>query len=89
MRGEEMALGAREVVLRKLCDLLEETGALLVVEEPGRESLWSAGETAVNFNGNGVCRRWGEKRLAKWRERIRDRGGSRHYENSLPYNSAV
>jgi hypothetical protein len=60
MRGEEMALGAREVVLRKLCDLLEELGAFLVVEEPGRESLWSAGETGANLDGYGVCGRWGE-----------------------------
>ena len=41
MRCEDAAFGARQVVLGKLGDLLEEPGACLVVEEPGRQRLWA------------------------------------------------
>ena len=50
--GEEVALGAREVVLGQGGDLLEELGAGLVVEEPGGERFGRRGEAATCLCGD-------------------------------------
>jgi len=53
--GEDRALGAGEVVLGELGDLLEELGATFVVEEPGREGvLRRGGEAGEGFVEDGV-----------------------------------
>ena len=59
--GEDVALGAGEVVLGECGDLLEELGAALVVEEPGREGfLGGGGEAGEGFGMNGlVLGEWG------------------------------
>jgi uncharacterized membrane protein YgcG len=49
----EGALGAGEVVLGKVGDLLEEVGAALVVEEPGREGLGGRSEAGEGFVQDG------------------------------------
>jgi hypothetical protein len=51
--GEEVALGAGEVVLGECGDLLEEVGAGFVVEEPRGEGLGGSGEAATGFGGDG------------------------------------
>jgi hypothetical protein len=45
--GEKVALGAGELVLGEGCDLLEEFGAGLVIEEPRREGLGSSRQTKM------------------------------------------
>ena len=53
--GEDVALGAGEVVLGECGDLLEELGAALVVEEPGWEGfLGCGGESGQGFGENGL-----------------------------------
>ena len=52
--GEEGALGAGEVILGECGDLLEELGATLVVEEPGREGLLGGGEAGEGFVEDGL-----------------------------------
>ena len=51
--GEEGSLGAGEVVLGELGDLLEEGGAGFVVEEPRGEGSGSGGEAGEGFVGDG------------------------------------
>ena len=53
MGGEDAALGAGEVVLGELGDLLEEMGAVFVVEEPGGEGFGGGGEADAGFVGYG------------------------------------
>jgi len=56
--GEEVALGAGEVVLGDGGDLLEETGAGFVVEEPGGEGLRRRGKASARFIGDGLVDHW-------------------------------
>ena len=56
MSGEQGALGAGEVVLGEVGDLLEEVGAALVVEEPGGEGLRRGGEAGEGFVEDGLVK---------------------------------
>jgi hypothetical protein len=49
--GEDGALGAGEVILWELGDLLEEPGAGLVVEEPRSECSRMCGKASASFGG--------------------------------------
>ena len=52
--GEDAALGAGEVVLGELSNLLEEMGAGGVVEEPGGEGFRGGGEAGAGLACDGL-----------------------------------
>ena len=54
MGGEESTLGAGEVVLGDVGDLLEEVGAAVVVKEPGREGFGGGGQAGEGFVEDGL-----------------------------------
>jgi len=71
--GEDAALGAGEVVLRKLGDLLEEVGTGFVVEEPWRERFRGRGETCASFCGYCPDGAGGGDEFRSWAGEFRDR----------------
>jgi hypothetical protein len=56
MLRKEASLRPRQIVLRKLGNLLEEMRPLFVVEEPGGERLWRAGKPRPHLGGDSICR---------------------------------
>ena len=86
--GEDAALGAGEIVLGELGDLLEELGAGFIVEEPGGEGLGSRGEAVARFRCYGFEDAGSDERIGCFVERFRDRGDEWHLGSSPEWSAA-